>query len=344
MILAGDVGGTKTALALFEMQGARFDLVREEQLTSRDYPNFEAAVARFLGEGPSGPIDAASFGVAGAVVDGRVATTNLPWKIDERALERSIPAKRVRLLNDLAATGHGLGALPPTSLVTLQAGKSRLGNIALIAAGTGLGEALLIWDGERHQMIASEGGHGDFAPRTDLEIELLRYLRQQFGHVSYERILSGPGFFNVYRFLRDTGRGVESPEIAAKLESGGDPSAIVGTAASAGWDPLCVAALDLFTTVYGAEAGNLALKVLAVGGVYLGGGIGPRFRRKLEDGTFMVAFRGKGRFTELMDTMPVHLVLEPRTALLGAARVARSLLWPDGGGPPAPLTPTASGG
>jgi glucokinase len=336
MILAGDVGGTKTALALFEMQGASFDLVREDQLTSRDYPNFEAAVARFLGQGPSGQIDAASFGVAGAVVDGRVATTNLPWKIDEGALERSIPAKRVRLLNDLAATGHGLGVLPPTSLVTLQAGKSRIGNIALIAAGTGLGEALLIWDGDRHQVIASEGGHGDFAPRTDLEIELLRYLRQQVGRVSYERILSGPGFFNVYRFLRDTGRGVESPEIAAKLEAGGDPSAIVGTAAAAGRDPLCVAALDLFTTVYGAEAGNLALKVLAVGGVYLGGGIGPRFRRKLEDGTFMAAFRSKGRFTELMDAMPVHLVLEPRTALLGAARVARNLVWPDGGAPPAP--------
>jgi glucokinase len=326
MILAGDVGGTKTALALFDVQGVNFNLVREDQLPSRDYPTFEAAVGRFLGDGPSGPIDAASFGVAGAVVDGRVTTTNLPWKIDERALERSIPAKRVRLLNDLEATGHGLGALPPASLVTLQAGKLRPGNIALIAAGTGLGEALLTWDGRRHQVIASEGGHADFAPRTDLEIELLRFLRQEFGRVSYERVLSGPGFFNVYRFLRDTGRGVETPEIAAKLKAAGDPSAVVGASAVEGRDPLCVAALDLFATVYGAEAGNLALKALAVGGVYVGGGIAPRFRRKLEDGAFIAAFRAKGRFTPLMEAMPVHLVLEPRTALLGAARVAQSLV------------------
>lgn len=326
MILAGDIGGTKTALALFDVQGVNFNLVREDQLPSRDYPTFEATVGRFLGDGPSGPIDAASFGVAGAVVDGRVTTTNLPWKIDERALERSIPARRVRLLNDLEATGHGLGALPPASLVTLQAGQGRPGNIALIAAGTGLGEALLTWDGRRHQVIASEGGHADFAPRTDLEIELLRFLRQEFGRVSYERVLSGPGFFNVYRFLRDTGRGVETPEIAAKLKAASDPSAVVGASAAEGRDPLCVAALDLFATVYGAEAGNLALKALAVGGVYVGGGIAPRFRRKLEDGTFIAAFRAKGRFTPFMEAMPVHLVLEPRTALLGAARVAQSLV------------------
>jgi len=326
MILAGDVGGTKTALALFHGQGVDFTLVREATLPSREFPTFEAVIARFLVDGPSGPIEAASFGIAGPVVEGRAATMNLPWKMDERALEKSIPAKRVRLMNDLAATAHGLGTLPPTSLVTLQAGKPRPGNIALIAAGTGLGEALLIWNGTSHQVIPSEGGHADFAPRTELEMDLLRFLTREFGRVSYERVLSGPGFFNVYRFLRDTGRAPEPAWLTEKLEAGGDPNLVIGPAALEGRDPLCAATLDLFTAVYGAEAGNLGLKVLSLGGVYVGGGIAPRFRAKLETGVFIAAFRAKGRLSPLMDAMPVHLVLEPRTALLGAARVAQSLL------------------
>jgi glucokinase len=326
MILAGDVGGTKTALALFDIQGVNCTLVHEERLLSRDFPTFEAAVARFLAGGPRGPIEAASFGIAGAVVEGRAAATNLPWKIDERALESVIPAKRVRLLNDLEATGHGLAALPPAVLVGLQAGKPRTGNIALIAAGTGLGEALLIWDGRSHHVVASEGGHADFAPRTDAEIDLLKYLRKEFGRVSYERILSGPGFFNVYRFLRDTGRYPEPAWLAERLKGVRDPNEVLGPVAREGQDPLSVAALDLFTSIYGAETGNLALKVLAIGGVFIGGGIAPRFRVKIEDGTFMTAFRDKGRFTPLLEAMPVHLVLEPRTALLGAARVAQTLV------------------
>jgi glucokinase len=326
MILAGDVGGTKTALALFDRQGADFTLVREATLPSQEFPGLAEAIARFLADGPSGPIEAASFGVAGPVVEGRAVTTNLPWEIDERALGQSIPARRVRLLNDLEATGHGLGALPPASLVTLQAGKPRPGNIALIAAGTGLGEALLIWNGTSHQVIPSEGGHADFAPRTELEMDLLRFLAKEFGRVSYERILSGPGFFNVYRFLRDTGRAAEPAWLTEKLEAGGDPNHVIGPAALEGRDPLCVATLDLFTTVYGAEAGNLGLKALSLGGVYIGGGIAPRFRAKFETGPFMGAFRAKGRLSQLMDSMPVHLVLEARTALLGAARVAQSLV------------------
>ena len=327
MILAGDVGGTKTALALFDMQGVNFTLVREDRLPSRDFPTFEAAVARFLLSGRSGPIDAASFGIAGAVVEGRVAATNLPWEIDERSLEKSIPAGRVRLMNDLEATGHGLAALPPASLATLQPGKARPGNIALIAAGTGLGEALLIWDGRSHQVVATEGGHCDFAPRTDEEIELLRFLQRDFhGRVSYERILSGPGFFNVYRFLRDTGRYPEPPWLTEQLKGVSDPNEVLGPVTREGQVPLCVAALHIFTAIYGAEAGNLALKALSIGGVYIGGGIAPRFRGKLEDGTFTSAFRSKGRFTPLLEAMPVHLVLEPRTALLGAARVAQRLV------------------
>jgi glucokinase len=327
MILAGDVGGTKTALALFDTRGVSFTLVREEQLPSRDFPTFEAAIARFLQSGPSGPIEAASFGIAGAVVEGRVAATNLPWKIEEQALARAIPARRVRLLNDLEATGHGLSALPPSSLATLQAGISRHGHIALIAAGTGLGEALLVWDGRTHQVIATEGGHCDFAPRTDEEIDLLRFLRKEFaGRISYERILSGPGFFNVYRFLRDTGRYPEPPWLTERLRGVRDPNEVLGPVSREGQVPLCNAALHLFTAIYGAEAGNLALKVLAIGGVFVGGGIAPRFRVKMDDGTFIAAFRDKGRFAPVLKEMPVHLVLEPRTALLGAARVAQSLV------------------
>ena len=326
MILAGDVGGTKVALALFERGGADPAPVREAVLPSREFATFESAVERFLSGGSSERIDAASFGVAGAVVEGRVATTNLPWEIDERTLEKSIPAGRVRLLNDLEATGHGLAALPAASLRTLQPGRPQPGNVALIAAGTGLGEALLIWDGMSHRVIASEGGHADFAPRTEIEIDLLRFLAREYGRVSYERVLSGPGFFNVYRFLRDTGRAPEPAWLAERIAAARDPNSVIGPAARDGRDPLCAATLALFTSVYGAEAGNLALKALSLGGVYVAGGIAPKFRAKLEDGSFVAAFRAKGRFAALMDSMPVRLVLEPRTALLGAARVAQSLV------------------
>jgi glucokinase len=326
MILAGDIGGTKTTLALCERRGNSLVFVREATLPSHAFATFEAAVTRFLADGPRAVIDAASFGVAGPVVDGVVATTNLPWKIDERALEASIPARRVRLLNDLEAAGHGLTELPAQALLTLQPGQPRAGNRALIAAGTGLGEALLVWDGASHQVIASEGGHADFAPRTELEIELLRFLSAEFGRVSYERVLSGPGFFNIYRFLRDIGRAAEPAWLAEQFAAGGDPGAIIGAAALERRDPLAAAALEFFLSVYGAEAGNLALRTLAVGGVYLGGGIVPRFRGIIQASGFVAAFRSKGRLSGLVEAMPVHLVLEARLALLGAARVARNLV------------------
>ena len=324
MLLAGDVGGTKTALALFEARGGVLELVRDSTLPSRDFPTFEGAIARFLGDGPRGPVQAACFGVAGPVVVGRCVTTNLPWVLDESELAARIPAERVRLLNDLVATGHGVLELPLRSIATLQAGTPRPGNLALIAAGTGLGEALMIWDGAHHTVVGSEGGHADFAPRTDLEMELLRFLRKEFGRVSYERVLSGPGLFTIYRFLREQG-GVSEPQwLRDRIESG-DPSAVVSEVGLAGGHPLCVQALDLFASIYGAEAGNLALKALAIGGVFVGGGIAPKIRAKLEDGTFVTAFCDKGRFAELMAAVPVRLALEPRAALLGAARVAASL-------------------
>lgn len=325
MILAGDVGGTKTALALFERRVGALVRVREATLPSREFRSFEDAVARFLADGERPALEAACFGVAGPVVNGRTVTTNLPWYLDETTLAATIPVGRVRLLNDLEATGYGVVALPASAFEALQRGAVRQGNIVLIAAGTGLGEALLIWDGVRHRVVASEGGHADFAPRTDLEIELLRSLGKEFGRVSYERVLSGPGLFNIYRFLRDSGSVPEPSWLSDRIENG-DPSAVVSEVGLAGGHPLCVQALDLFASIYGAEAGNLALKALAVGGVFVGGGIAPKIRPKLADGTFITAFGDKGRFADLMASIPVKLVLEPRAALLGAAHVALGLL------------------
>lgn len=325
MILAGDVGATKTAVALLEVGGPGLTTVREATLPSQELAGLEVAVARLLEGEPGVRIDAACFGVAGPVVNGRVTITNLPWEIEETRLARAIGAARVRLLNDLEAMAYGVVHLPETEIATIQAGRARPGHAVLIAAGTGLGEAILFWDGREHTAMASEGGHADFGPRNDLEAELLRFLRADFGHVSYERVLSGPGLFNIYRFLRDTGRGREPAWLRDRLAAG-DASAVVSEAGLAGDDPLCVQALDLFVSIYGAEAGNLGLKALAVGGVYIGGGIAPKIRARLGEGPFLDAFRDKGRLHGLMTAMPVRLALNPRTALLGAAQIARTLL------------------
>jgi glucokinase len=325
VILAGDVGGTKTALALFEERGRALAVVRERVLASHGHATLEDAIRQFLLEGPAVSVDAACVGVAGPVIDGRCTATNLPWVIDEASLAARISTRRVRLVNDLEATGHGVLGLSPSALAPLQTGSPRKGTMALIAAGTGLGEVLLVWDGRRHRVVGSEGGHTDFAPRTDLEGDLLQFLRKEFGRVSYERVVSGPGLYNIYRFLLATDGAPEGEWLRSRMESG-DPSAVVAEAALDRGDPRAVQALDLFVSIYGAEAGNLALKALAVGGVFVGGGIAPKIRAKLEDGTFVSAFRDKGRLGEMMASIPVHLVLEPRAALLGAAAIARSLL------------------
>ena len=324
MILAGDVGGTKTALALFDDTHPGCPRVAGALLPSRDFASLEAAVGNFLGAEGRPRVDAACFGVAGAVVDGRCVTTNLPWEVDERRLAAAIPSPRARLLNDLEAAGYGVLDLPPEERAVIQAGRARAGHKVLIAAGTGLGEALLIWDGARHHVIASEGGHADFAPRTELQAGLLAFLRKEFGHVSYERVLSGPGLFNIYRFLRDTGLAPEPAWLSDRLAAS-DPSAVVSEVGLAYGHPLCATALDVFASIYGAEAGNLALKALAVGGVVVGGGIAPKICSKLLDGTFVAAFRDKGRLMELMAAIPVHLSLNVEAPLLGAARVAREL-------------------
>jgi glucokinase len=324
MILAGDVGGTKTTLGFFDEGAGGLTPIREATLPSHEFPSLEAVVAKMLGLGRAERIDVACFGVPGPVVDGRCVTTNLPWEVEEGAVARAIGASRVKLVNDLEVAGFGMLSLPATALATLQAGKPRPGHRVLIAAGTGLGEAILAWDGRRHTVMASEGGHADFAPRDEREIELLRFLAREWSHVSYERVLSGPGLHSVYRFLVESGSRSTPAWLEAKL-SAGDPSAVISEVALAGGDAVCVEALDLFTSIYGAEAGNLALKALAVGGVYVGGGIAPKIRPKLEDGRFIAAFRDKGRFASLMAGIPVALALDPRAPLLGAARVAREL-------------------
>lgn len=324
IVLAGDVGGTKTALALFDSTAGGLRLVREDTMPSRGFDALETGVERFLAGGPRPPIAAVCLGVAGPVVDGRCTATNLPWAIDERQLAAVVPGARVKLLNDLEIAAHGVLGLPPAEIRLLQTGVARQGNRVLIAAGTGLGEAIVVQDGDRRLVIASEGGHADFAPRNELEDGMLRYFRKEFGRVSYERVLSGPGLFNVYRFLRDSGWAAESPEVAERMRAG-DPSAVVGELGLRRADPLCDKALDVVTEIYGAEAGNLALKAMAVGGVLVGGGVAPRIVERLAAGGFVAAFRDKGRLAPLLESMPISVALNPRAPLLGAAQVAASL-------------------
>ncbi|WP_435007028.1 glucokinase [Tundrisphaera lichenicola] len=325
MILAGDIGGTKTVLALFEPDGEELRVVREATYPSREHATFEEILGEFASSGPGPKVEAACFGVAGAVMDGHVSTTNLPWTLDEEALAESLKVGKATLLNDLEAAAYGTLHLSLEEKHVLNPGTSRRkrGNIAVIAAGTGLGEAILFFDGQKYQPIASEGGHSDFAPQSDLEIDLHKYLRQKFGgHVSYERVLSGPGFFNVYSFFRDTGHAPEPDWLADEIR-GGDPSAAVAKAGLAGTDQNCVATLDLFSTIYGAEAGNLALKALAVGGVFVAGGIAPKLLPALtRNDAFLKGFFAKGRFGSLMKNLHVSVALNPRAPLIGAGYYA----------------------
>ena len=322
MILAGDVGGTKTELALFDARDSQLRIMREARFPSPDFPSLEAIVRQFLEGQPTPPLTVACFGVAGPVVEGRCTTTNLPWTLDERILAAEIAVPEARLLNDLEAMAWGVMSLPERDLAVLQPGTSRPGNMTLVAAGTGLGEAFMIWDGHRHIVVPSEGGHADFAPRDEREVGLLEFLRIEFGRVSYERILSGPGLFNVYRYLR-AARGLPEPPWLHDRIMGGDPSAAVGEAGLAGDDPVCAETVELFASIYGSVAGNLALTIVALGGVYIGGGIAPKLRAKLADGTFVRAFRNKGRLGPLVASFPVRLCLNDRAPLLGAAAVAR---------------------
>ena len=325
MILAADIGGTKTVLALFDEQKPQLEAVRQETFPSRAYTEFSEVLEKFLAASPQVSIRAACFGVAGPVIDGCVRTTNLPWVLDEKELAKSLHTERVYLLNDLQAAAIGMQHLRPEEFHVLNKGheRQRPGHAVLLAAGTGLGEAILYWDGQRHVAMASEGGHTDYAPQSDQEIELLRYLRKQFGHVSYERVLSGPGLYHIYCFLRDTGFAQEPGWLKEKIQSSTPHTAAITEVGLANAHPLCSESLSLFVRIYGAAAGNLALLVMASGGVYVGGGIAPRMLSKLADGEFMESFAGKGRYREFLAALPVRVALNPLAPLLGAAEFAR---------------------
>jgi glucokinase len=322
MILAGDVGGTKTLLAVFDT--AAMTIVRETTLPSRELESLESAVEAFLLGAPRIRVEGGCVGVAGPVMDGRCVATNLPWVVDERHIAAAAGAP-VKLINDLEGAAHGVLTLPADKFLVLQAGTPKPGgNVALIAAGTGLGQALVVRDGPGYRVVSSEGGHASFAPADELQVDLLRSLRAEFGHVSWERLLSGPGLANIYHFLQARAGHAAPDWLRARLQRE-DPGAVIGEVALAGRDPVCVEALDLFVSIYGAQAGNFALETLALGGLVVGGGIAPKIKTKLADGRFMTAFRAKGRMEPMLASMPVKVTLEARAGLLGAAHVAAGL-------------------
>jgi glucokinase len=322
MILAGDVGGTKVHLALYDFINGKLEYSRDERYAAKDYSGLEEIVRTFLS---AEKVTAACFGVPGPVRNGRLRLTNLPWTLDSVELSASLNITHVFLINDLEANGYGVAELAADQIHTLSEGDaSQIGNRALIAAGTGLGEGLLIWNGHSHVPYPSEGGHADYAPRNEDEIDLLRFLKQKYsGRISYERVISGQGLTNIYSFLREV-RGMEEPAWLAKRIATEDPNAVITELAMAAKSEICEKALDMFVSAYGAEAGNMALKLLSVGGVYVGGGIAPRILEKLKDGTFMKAFTDKGRLSQLLINMPVRVILESRAALLGAAAYAEA--------------------
>jgi glucokinase len=353
MILAADIGGTKVHLALYDFADGRLKAVRDEIFAAHEFATLDAVAETFLAGNVSNAtcmakttaevptlrdaagqndgvmgraeIVAACFGCPGPVRDGRLKLTNLPWTLDARELAKSLRIEHVFLINDLEANGYGIPELAAESVLTLHEGDAAAtGNRGLIAAGTGLGEAMLIWDGRAHRPIASEGGHGDFAARTDREIALLKYLRHKLhGRVSWERVVSGIGIQNIYTYLRDVER-LNEPTWLHKRMVGEDPNAVIGECAEDGSSNLCRETMKTFASAYGAEAGDIALRVLALGGMYLGGGIAPKSLKMLADGGFMQAFLDKGRLSPLLDSIPVRVILDENCALLGAAAYAEA--------------------
>ena len=318
-VLAGDIGGTKATLALFRVRGGgKLALEREATGPTATYASAAALVRDFLGPRLR-EVDAACLGVAGAVRDGAVRAPNLPWAVNRDEI-RDLGIGSVELINDVLATAWGIGELPEGCFAELSSGRpDPEGNRALIAAGTGLGEAILFRHGGSWVPAASEGGHADFAPTDPLQAELLAYLDAIHGRTSFERVLSGPGLGTIYRFLVETGRGAEAAEVAA-CRAVGDVPRIVAEEALRGSDATCVLALDVFVRVYGAETGNLVLKALATGGAYIGGGIAPKILPRLRGGAFLDAFWSKGRLSAVLREVPVRVILEPRAAVFGAAR------------------------
>ena len=323
MILAGDIGGTNTRLALFEGTPDRLRALNIEVFPSPQFSGPAEIVRKYFANAGKQPVQAAAFGLPGAVVDGRVETTNLPWVVDSRHLSAELGLDRVELINDLFANAHGIALLDESDFVVLNQGTpSPTGNRALISAGTGLGEAGLLGEADgSFRPFPSEGGHADFAPTDEIQIELLRYLFGRFEHVSYERVLSGPGLHNIYEFLRETKRAEEPAGLASEIAQG-DPAAAIAKAGLAGSAAIAVKALDIFISIYGAEAGNLTLSVMATSGAFIGGGIAPKIAVKLKSPEFMKAFAAKGRMRGLLENVPVRVITNDKTALFGAGRVA----------------------
>jgi glucokinase len=324
IVLAGDVGGTNARLAIVELNGSTARIVQQSRYPSHDYPGLAPIVRRFC-EGLASRPDRACFGIACPVVGDDCTTPNLPWSINARKLAEEIAIPRTTIINDFVAVGYGIELLGPADLATIQEGSPvPQGSIALIGAGTGLGQGFLIWDRDHYRVLPSEGEHGDYAPRNPLQTDLFRFLHQQFDRVSWERVLSGAGLVNVYRYLLASAATPEQPTVRAEMEKE-DPAAVITRHGLARSDAVADRALDLFCAVFGAQAGNLALTVIATGGVYLAGGIAPRIAERLKSGPFLTAFRDKGRMAELLSRVPVHVIMNPNVGLLGAAAVAARL-------------------
>jgi glucokinase len=317
VILAGDVGGTKCNLALFSEKNGALTTVFNKRFASKEFAKFDLIVkefSRLAAPHLSDPVVAAGFGVAGPVIDNHVRATNLPWVVDARVLEDELRVGKIVLMNDLGATGHSIEHLAPNEFCVLNPGRPEPGGTrALLAAGTGLGQSILVWDGDRYRIVPSEGGHSDFAPHTDQQIELLRFMRRRYPQVSWELILSGRGFRTIHEFIDPsvTHASFEDPD--------SDPAPEITSKALAKTCPVCVQTLDLWTEIYGSEAGNLALKVLALGGVYVAGGIAVKIIEKIKDGTFFKAFKDKWHFENLLANIPVSVVLNESAPLMGAA-------------------------
>ena len=321
MILVGDIGGTKTNIAYFVARGDLLTPTVVKSYPSQKYGSLTDIVTEFLREHP-GNVSAASFGIAGPVVDGRCEATNLPWVVDSRDVAGLLKRDMVGLLNDLEATAYGTLHLSAKDKLQIVSGTPHLrGTIAIIAAGTGLGEAGLVWDGVRYRTLPSEGGHADFAPRNELEIDLLRFLLKKYERVSYERLLSGPGLYNLYQYFRSIATYPEPTWLQEQITAG-DPAAVISNAGMQEKDEACVSTLDTIVSLYGAEAGNLAQKLFSTGGVFIGGGIAPKIVTRIQKGTFRDSFTHKGRFGDLLSQIPVYVILNDKAALYGAAHFA----------------------
>jgi glucokinase len=325
MILAGDIGGTNTRLACFKEDGGRLRLTVDRVYPSHEHKGLDEIVLAFIQE-TGVTIGKACFGIAGPVLHGRVATPNLPWVIDQNQLSRELGIPGVWLINDLEAHASGIGDMEQADLIALNQAPAAEGNAALIAAGTGLGEAGLYWDGARHHPFACEGGHADFGPRNDAEIALLQYLLKKFGRVSYERVVSGPGLKNIYDFLLDTGAEQAPAWLKDELQGCGDPSPVISHYGLEAKAAICERALDLFVAVYGAEAGNLALKFKALGGVFISGGIAAKILPKINSPLFLEAFTAKGRLSPMVEAVPLRVIVNSKVGLIGAARYAEEAI------------------